>query len=388
MRRVSIEERRARLGIKHNLARRAKSVEESLAGIAAYHSSDPATVYLSARARVDGFEVAHLERALYDDRTLLRLLGMRSTLWVVPRDMGPPINESSTVDISAAQRRVNIKMIEKAGVAEDGASWLDRVSAETLAALDRLGESRAVELSALLPDLATKIDVHSRTGTFQATVGVSTRVLFQLASEGRVIRTRPAGSWVSGQYRWTTMRDWLGEDLPRLDPADARARVLESYLRGFGPVTEQDMRWWTGWTKSRTFHALDRIGASEVELEGVPAWMLDDDSGGATSPWVALLPSLDPTTMGWKGRDWYLGDHAGLLFDRNGNAGPTVWVDGRVVGGWAVDRAGNVAWKLLEDPGSEATARIEEEAGRVQAWLAGRIITPRFRSPLERELAG
>jgi hypothetical protein len=132
------------------------------------------------------------------------------------------------------------------------------------------------------------------------------------------------------------------------------------------------------------------VGAVEVALDGDTGYVLPDDVDAVSEPgpWVALLPALDSTVMGWKERAWYLGEHGAALFDRNGNAGPTVWVDGRVVGGWAVDRAGNVAWKLLEDPGSEATARIEEEAGRVQAWLAGRIITPRFRSPLERELAG
>ena len=50
---------------------------------------------------------------------------------------------------------------------------------------------------------------------------------------------------------------------------------------------------------------------------------------------VALLPTLDPTTMGWTARDWYLGEHRAQLFDSAGNAGATVWWRGRVVGGWA-----------------------------------------------------
>ena len=54
-----------------------------------------------------------------------------------------------------------------------------------------------------------------------------------------------------------------------------------------------------------------------------------------SEPVAALLPGLDPTTMGWKARAWYLGEHGPRLFDRNGNAGPTIWWDGRIVGGWA-----------------------------------------------------
>src|SRR5690606_4404040 len=51
---------------------------------------------------------------------------------------------------------------------------------------------------------------------------------------------------------------------------------------------------------------------------------------------VALLPALDPTTMGWAARDWYLGPHKAAVFDTIGNAGATVWWEGRIVGAWAV----------------------------------------------------
>ena len=59
-------------------------------------------------------------------------------------------------------------------------------------------------------------------------------------------------------------------------------------------------------------------------------------------PWAALLPVLDPTVMGWKERDFYLGPHGPLLFDTNGNAGTTAWWDGRIVGCWAQDPDGVV----------------------------------------------
>jgi hypothetical protein len=83
-------------------------------------------------------------------------------------------------------------------------------------------------------------------------------------------------------------------------------------------------------------------------------------------PWVALLPSLDPTTMGWQQRTWYLGDHAPAVFDRNGNAGPTVWADGRIVGGWAQRRSGEVVFRLLEGRG------LGVRAGRGRRGVAAR----------------
>ncbi len=103
--------------------------------------------------------------------------------------------------------------------------------------------------------------------------------------------------------------------------------------------------------------------------------------------WVALLPTLDPTVMGWKERSWYLGDHQEHLFDRNGNAGPTVWADGRVVGGWAQRPDGTIAVELLEPLLSSVQGKISAEAAeRLQEWLAGTVITSRFRTPLEKRL--
>ena len=90
--------------------------------------------------------------------------------------------------------------------------------------------------------------------------------------------------------------------------------------------------------------------------------------------------------MGWKERDWYLGEHAPALFDRNGNAGPTVWWNGRVVGGWAGRRDGEVAYRLLDDVGAEAVRAIEAEAEPLQSWLSETKVTPRFATPLAKEL--
>jgi hypothetical protein len=102
---------------------------------------------------------------------------------------------------------------------------------------------------------------------------------------------------------------------------------------------------------------------------------------------VALLPALDSTTMGWKERDWYLGAHGTELFDTNGNAGPTVWVDGRVVGGWGQRGDGQVVYHLVEEVVAEAGQLIDGAARSLTDWFDGVVVMPRFPSPLGRGLA-
>ena len=354
------------------------------------HSSDPATVYLSARARLEAFEVSDLEQALYQDRALARVLGMRRTLWVVPTSSVPLIHNSSTVRLIAPELKRTAKMIEQAGIADDGEAWHARVAKKTLRAMEKRGEPvAAMELREVVPELKKQFVNYRSDGSILGHTGVSTRVLFVLANQGLVIRARPRGTWISGQYRWSPMDAWLGHPIQDMPKRGANAVVLGWWLRAFGPGSEIDLAWWTGWDRKSVRTALADLSAVEVSIDEGIGYLLPDDLErvGTPAPWAAFLPSLDPTTMGWKERAWYLGENAPHLFDRNGNAGPTVWWDGRVVGAWSQRRDGSVAHALLEDVGSEAKAIIEAHAQKVESWLDGVVVTARFRSPMDRNLS-
>ena len=354
------------------------------------HSSDPASVYLSSWARVEGFEPADLEDALYHRRALIRMLGMRRTLFVVPVDLASVMHEACTKARVPAQRRRLVRMLEEQGVvaAGRGERWLDRVASATYEAVGARGEASARELTADVPELGTKLNF-GQGATWAATVGVSTRVLFLLATEGLIVRARPLGSWTSGQYRWTTIESWLGGSLVAIDHAEACAELLARYLRAFGPATMTDVRWWTGWSAKLSATTLGAVGAVEVALDDGVGYVLPGDLGPVdeADPWVALLPGLDPTVMGWKERAWYLGDHASDLFDRNGNAGPTVWVNGRVVGAWEQTEEGEIAVELFGRLGAATRKLVDAERESLRSWLGDVRIRTRFATPLGRELA-
>lgn len=389
MYRFTSEQRRARLALRHHLATPAESVEEVAASLVGMHSSDPTTVYLTARARVPDFRRDDLDNTLYTERTLLRHLGMRRTLFVVPRDLAAVMDAGCTRLLAAPQRRRLVAYLQKQGVAEDGDTWLADVEERALAALHRIGPATAMELRSEVPELTTKL-TFGEGKTWGGEVGVSTRVLFLLATGGQIVRTRPRGTWLSSQYRWALMADWLSESLADMDTAPAQAELVRRWLFSYGPGSLVDIAWWTGWGKGVTSQALDACGAVGADIDGVPGFVLPDDLDPTPQPdpWVAFLPSLDSSIMGWKERTWYLGDHQPALYDRNGNAGPTIWADGRVVGGWTQSTEGRIRYRLLDDIGQDSGLLVEQEAARLEAWLSGSRLTPRFRTPLEKELAG
>jgi hypothetical protein len=352
------------------------------------HATDPATVYLSARARMTDCTVEAVDRALYEDRALVRMLAMRRTMFVVPVEDAPVLHAACSLAIAHGERRRNEDLAAMLGV-PDPARWLSRIEAETLAALERRGEASAQELVRDVPDLQRKVRVNIGK-RYEGDIGMSSRVLLLLALEGRVVRGRPRGSWISSQYRWAHLDRWLGHSMPVIGEAEAQAALVHRWLARFGPGTAADLRWWTGLTARGIRAALARVGAAEVDLDGQAGLVLPDDLEPTPmpEPWVALLPALDPTVMGWTARDWYLGEHRAALFDANGNAGPTVWADGAVVGGWAVRPDGEVVTRPLQDVGGEVEHAIEAEAARLSHWLQAVAIVPRFPTPLQRELVG
>ncbi|ASR36865.1 hypothetical protein BAY61_19800 [Prauserella marina] len=390
----SVAERRARLARRHRLAPDAKAStpEEVADSMVALHATDPATVYLAVAARAPGVTVADVERALYDDRTLLRMLGMRRTMFVVPVPVAPLVQAGCAEDIERKQRALLLRHLEQTGIPDLG-RWLRDVEDATVAALAARGSASAQELSADEPRLRTEITM-AEGKPYEARGYITNRVLFLLAVSGRIVRGRPKGTWLSTQYAWSPTGEWLPAGLEPLDPGAARVALARRWLRAYGPGQVTDLRWWTGWTAAQTTKALAEIGPAEVDMDGIPGILLPDDlpgvsgeSEGERAPWAALLPALDPSAMGWAERTWLVGAHRAALFDKTGNIGPTVWSEGRIVGGWAQRPGGEVVYRLLEDIGAEATSAVEAEVARMNAWLGQVGVVPRFRTPLERELS-
>jgi hypothetical protein len=316
------------------------------------------------------------------------MLGMRRTMFVLTLDVAPAVQAGCTSAIAAAERKKLLDHLRLAGTGGDS-DWLADVERSTVEALARRGGATAMQLAADEPRLRTQL-MMAEGKAYQAVANITTRVLMGLSAQGRIVRGRPRGSWISSQYHWSTLDAWLPGGLPAMDAESARLDLAKRWLASYGPGTAADLKWWTGWTMTQTRAALSKLDTIPVDLEGEPGYVLADDveSVPEPEPWVALLPALDPTVMGWIGRDWYLGDHAPALFDRSGNPGPTVWCDGRVVGGWAQTADGRVVVRLLEEIGRPATAAVDDAAERLTDWVGPVRITPRFRTPLERELSG
>lgn len=389
MRLVDDRERRARLAVRHGLhpEHRASGPVAAAEAVVCLHATEAATVHLAVGARTRGTTPADVETALYEDRSLVKQLAMRRTLFAFPRDLLPAALGVALSRLAPEQRRLIARDAARHGIAADGDAWLDAAGA---AVIDRLTGSPALAAKALREDLpelsgAITVNVDKRYG---GTFNLAPRVLTWLGAEGRLTRGPNAGHWRLSKPAWTLLPDWLGESVAPLPLDEAYAQLVRRWLARFGPGTLEDVQWWLGATKGATRAALTAVGAVEVALERErTGWVLPDDLDpvAEVSPWAALLPTLDPTTMGWKHREAYLDPaHRELLFDSNGNGGSTAWWDGRIVGAWVQDDDGVVS--VVECPGidlgGEGRSALALEAQRLTAWLDGVRITNVYSSRL------
>ena len=389
MQRIDVAERRARLVVRHRLdpAARADDPLAVARSLVCLHATDAVTVFLSIRARSDGVSPADVERALYEERRLVRMLAMRRTLWTVPRELVPVVFAAATRAVAATQRKRLEGFVRDSGVSTRPGAWITRAGNAAVAAVAARGEAMTTEVVADVPLLATKLRFGAGRWVTEQSAGA--RVLPQMAMEGRLVRGRPRGTWISPQFRWVTTEDWLGGPIEEVAVAAAQAELLRRWLAAFGPATETDIRWWTGWTLRETRAALAAVSHTEVDLDGAVGYVLADDLEptphlravrGAPADARSDDDGLEGARLVPRGRT------AATLFDTNGNAGPTVWWDGRVVGGWSQRRDGEVAFELLEDVGADAVAAVEAEAARVADWVGDVRFSPGFLPPFQRAL--
>ena len=387
--RLSDQQRRNRLGHRHTLtsAQATNDVETIVRSVLALHASDPATVYLSCVARMKDPSIEAIEKTIYEDRSVVRHHAMRRTIWVMSKRAARLAHATATEKIAAGETKRTVKALVASDVNKPE-EWLAAAKAEVVALLAKKGSMSTREVGQALPDMVIPLEFGSE--KHSATLNAHTKVLQGAGFDGIVVRGKPGGTWISSEYPWSVTEDWLGEPLVGLDTREAAAELVDLWLRQFGPATEEDIVWWFGVTKTLVRNALGDSEAEPVMLDGdVEGWVGagDTDDVASPDPWVRLLPGLDPTSMGWKLRDFYLNpDYLDPLFDRFGNIGPTIWADGRIVGGWIQRDDATIVTELFEKLSKKQQVLLDEAIDQMGTALGDVVVRPRFPARMQKTL--
>ncbi|MFT4225073.1 winged helix DNA-binding domain-containing protein [Micropruina sp.] len=379
--------RRARLARRHALHPDRRLDDPVAVGraLVAFHATDASTVHLAAAARLRDPTVSAVEQALYDHRTLVKQLAMRRTLFAFPVEALPAVWGSASERVAVQQRNQLTRDLERDGVADDGARWIDRARSAVLERLADGSELSARQLREELPELHGRMKGVPGSRWSAADLPFAPRLLILLGAEHLIVRAHSEGHWRTSRPLWTLTETWLGDVPEPLPVAEGYARLVRSWLAAFGPGTEADLVWWLGATKASVRAALAEVDAVPVVLDsGATGFVLPGDDtldDEPSEPWATLLPTLDPTTMGWRERAFYVAPElVPHLFDSNGNGGTTAWIDGRIVGCWVQDDAGRVRVIPCTPLSPAHTELLDAEAQRLTTFLDGVVISNVYKS--------
>lgn len=329
--------------------------------ICGLHATGAAEPYLALFARSAGFRREMLNEQLYTKKTLFKVRCMRSTLYILVREMLPSAFAATYPMVEKQSRRyaeyLGLDMNEYPGI-----------------------ETSIIDILHGKPATITEIKRYLQRKDLHLP-----SILNLMCDQGILVRLQ--GSWKSQSYRYTLFKEFFpGMDLWSISETEGIKQLLRAYLYSFGPATEDDIAWWTGLTKARIVPALNELTR---EIMQIGIYGLKGEFVVLKSEYeemckhqrqedriISVLPILDPYLMGYKKRERYL-DHRyyDMVFDNGGNATTTVLLDGNITGIWDIDEKESLCKLfLLKKVPAKTAKNVISKLSAMGEFITGRPV--------------
>ena len=331
------------------------------------HAQVMSSAELTVWARVEDLDRRAVQRALWEDRTLVKTWAMRGTLHLLPADELPMWH---------AVLGISPRFLKPA-------RW-QKAFGITIEELDRLTEAVAAALDGRM---MTREELAQEVGRLTGSAALAT----QIAESSWGVMLRPAaftgrlcfGPSLGQRVRFTRPDTWLAaaptpRGDPKMDPQAAAAAVTRRFLAAYGPATYHDLaRWWNGGGVSTARQWIASLGdeVSVVDLDGVQAWMLADDAREARelppNRSVRLLPGFDQYVVAASHHAEHLlpGDLRHRVYRPQGWISPVLLVNSRMEGTWRHEIKGSRV-EVVIDPFMKAPVWVRRAAGQEAERLA------------------
>jgi hypothetical protein len=324
--------------------------------IGGLHGTSATGPYLSLFARSNSFRRDDLAVEMSKKKSLARIRYVRNTIYILPKEIIPVAYAATSqmAEVTAARFSKYLGITPTQYV---------RISNKIL----KLLRGRGLTTREIKKKLRTAANIAP--------------IVNRMCDKGFLVRSLPREGWKSTQHAYYLFEDYYPDlDLSAYDEMEARGKIIEQYILSFGPVSERDITWWTGFPKLQVKEILEGLGDKVLsveipELESSYLVHLSERESLQSlevpkHPVVNVLPGLDPYMMGYKDRERYLHPkHYKMIFDRSGNATSTILVDGRVVGIWDLEEQ-LVKIFYLKDVEKDIRKKIRSKASDMGKFLA------------------
>ncbi len=334
---------------------------ETVMAIGGLHATLPATPYLSLFARVEGFRREQLDEELYVARSLGKIRYVRTTVHVLPKVFVPTALAATRTLTEPSSR----------GYAQFLGITREQYAETSRAIMKILKGKKGMTTKKIKQQLQTTLNVSP--------------IVNLMCDRGLLIRGAPQKGWRSNMHTYFLLSEYFpGLKLDTIGEKDAKKAVVLRYLASFGPATENDVSWWSGFTKAQVRPIIDEltneiayVTVSGIEKEFI---MLSQDekalaADAATGTHVVnMLPTLDPYLMGYKDRERFLDlDRFDYVYDRGGNAVATILFDGEIIGVWDFKEP-LIKIFLFSHVEADVMRKVEEKARSLGTFISGKEV--------------
>lgn len=304
---------------------------------------------LQLRARSEaGAGDADIDRALYQDRTLVKLWAQRSTLHLMPADDLPMILGLRREHVPGYQN-----WYAKEGLSSE---QVETLVAAVVAALEQGAHSRMDLSRRLVPTLgewARPMLEHSWGGIIKLACAL-----------GHVCHgpAEKADGEGAREAFFVHLAQWLGRALDVPDGRTAMAALARRYLTVYGPATPADFKKFVGFYAGPAQQAFADLGGEivPVTLGTKKAYVLERDLAAVTAAepvegQITVLGLFDPYLLAHADTDQYLDERfRPAVYRVAGWISPVILRQGRVIATWTHKRVagpkGKGAWEVQVTP--------------------------------------
>ncbi|MFX1465924.1 MAG: winged helix DNA-binding domain-containing protein [Promethearchaeota archaeon] len=343
------------------------------------HATLPTTPYLSLFARTRKFTKEQFDKESYIKKNLGKIRFVRKTIYILPRDM-------VSYGFSATRKMAEVVSEQYSKFLGVDQETYERISLQILEILKGKGMTTKEIKKAL--DIKLKIS----------------SIVNLMCDQGLLIRGPPKKGWKSNIHTYHLFQEYFPNIDIEVNEENAKKFVIKQYIGSFGPVTVNDISWWTGFRKTETKQILegfqDDLTHVEIShLKGNYILLLSDQKNlnSLSAPkkhFVNFLPALDPYTMGYKDRDRYLSnEYYYHVFDRSGNATSSILLNGEVIGIWDFNENEDPQIKmfLFEEVKKSVLKDIHTSAQKVGKFISEKEVKTKevdSMTPLTKRTAG
>lgn len=346
--------------LKHNVlpGTQSDSIEDVARNHLGLHSARIMTPYTTLCSRLNEYAPEMLTSKLYEEKKLIKMRCMRTTLHMVPLDIAS-ILHMSTLDLRLSDCRLFFKR---------NSITLEQVEDLENELFEFVNEPKSSD--EIEKKILEKLDFIEKDLKKEC----AKKILKYFWEKGVFCYVNYADSWEKEDRRYAiTKKFYPNAELEKYDVRKAQELLVLEYISKFGPATIKDLSWWSGLSIKMIRDvvgsykdAIIKFTINDFEDEFyilAEEYQKIKEYKQIETEWITLLAYEDPSLKGYYESRYRYVDKKdyNLLFNQIGEVRASIIYNGKAIGVWEWDKKNKyINLNYFSNPDKQVKRKVNE----------------------------